>query len=417
MKTFSLFELIEEIKEPCSFSDIGNLSERQIQIRSKYIIENYFEDTINPIRLKHPEIYEKMLKPFERVMDDIKIREDIFSTEKIFEEIRKINPKIDLYSAALYSTIYLIKKEKEGKVLIFKDKQLKLKNILMINNKQNAVLLYKMILKDSDLYIQKTQMTPFLRKLSQTIFPERNEKATIKNLISAIYGFVLELPSYTKQTKDLSKNAKKILTILSPDSNPYRMLSQAMPNAFGLNIKEITDEKYADFEKQIVSTFKELKYKIKDLEEMLKENFFKSFGEISLDRIKKRLERVKDLDSKVLALSKSPERKNWVELTAIILVDKSIKDFTDEDVILYQKNLRLFISKLEELERSYIERLETEKTFPVYISIKTPKESFSVIKHIEKQKNSNTYNNLNINDLTENQKISIIIELCKKLKN
>lgn len=423
MKTASLFDFfkVKNTKEIKSFYDPeiterkGVLTEKQIQVRIRYVIENLVSENKQAISVRYPDIYQHMLIPFQSYIPQIceKIKEPVFTEKEIIEEIKKINNSIDFYSLVFYTSIFLIELEKKSKILIYKDKKLSLENILMINSEEEAKLLYKLILKEKPVYIQKTPHTDFTKNLSKTIFPQSNE-IPLKTLVSSIYKFVLQLPKYTKKTKSLSKNAKKLLTVLSPQSNPYKAITKILPSAFNLNPENFTQEQYKNFEKILIDTFKELKYKIENLKEAIENEFFKSFGTNDLNKIKERLKRVKDLDSKIFSVYSALEKETWIEIIAIIITDKALVDFEDEDVQIYQKNLKLLISFLEELEKNYIEKLESKDKLPVHISLKTPNENLTMLKEIEKGKEENNID-ISIENLSDYQKILLIIKLLKSL--
>jgi len=340
----------------------------------------------------------------------LEIEKEIFTAKEIKNIIRSLKPEIDPSTLSFFTTLYLLEKYKEDKMLIFSEKPT-MENF--INPTKKYKLIYKLIKQDKGKAIvaQKIKENKFTKRFSKTIF---SKNKPLKEVILTTFVFFNQLPYYTKNTKKLSKNAKKLLTLFSEKSKPLETITYNLPKSFGIDPDSFSEKQYKNFEKRFIEVSRELKYKEKNLKEKLKTTFQKNVG--SPEKIKEETSQIKELDNKIFAIHEALNKDNWIDLVSIILVDKTPQFFEDETVNKFELETKKLSEKIKQLQVLNLEKLQSSKKKPVRISLHIP----NVIKIDEifymEKKNNQKPNPEFIDSMSTQEKINLIINVIKSLQ-
>jgi hypothetical protein len=188
------------------------------------------------------------------------------------------------------------------------------------------------------------------RKRTQEI---RN--ATVLSVAGPLTRFATKLPEITRITRRLSPGARQVRDVLLHVSSPEQLLFEDLPGAFGLSPFPVEvppdDRSREEFRRSLVSALRELQLYYETVldeglqrihqafrcaspggqtREDLRVRAFALHGRV----IEPRLQTV----VQALVDSESPERR-WLEAVLLIIGDKPVHSWSDEDILSFELNL------------------------------------------------------------------------------
>lgn len=195
---------------------------------------------------------------------------------------------------------------------------------------------------------------------------DEKEQANQKGLVETIKPFLIfykQLPDYTKQTKDLSRNALRLREAIAKAKEPVETFFDAFPKAIGfkdLNLKSKEDF-LPEFLTHLKSAIKELRTSLNDYFDYLEMIIVKEQGikdktfEIYKKQIIKRYKPIKSglLSNNIKVFfnrlnSPIEERNAWIDSLVQILMGKRLDKIVDEEKNMLEEKL---IDSFRELDK------------------------------------------------------------------
>ena len=181
---------------------------------------------------------------------------------------------------------------------------------------------------------------------------------TLLSVVGPLIKFVEALPDYTKNTKKISKEAKKVLSAIQNSTEPMRLLFEEIPEAVGA---EINSGNYNDLQANLCSALEELGQAYPNLIQKIKEAMLSVFNYENIEELyKSQQERIKQMvdvchETELRAVMKAFLREmedidEWVKGIAGIVSKKPVKSWDDNDLIAFTAKMKDYADQMEQLQ-------------------------------------------------------------------
>ena len=196
---------------------------------------------------------------------------------------------------------------------------------------------------------------------------------TLLGVVNPLVKFIKKLPSYALKTDHISDEAKAVRKAIMEAREPDQLLFIALPNALRMksmdNHISLDSDEIQGFRKKLISSLKELESAYKDILTSSENLLFKAFA-VRSARVQLRDDlavRAGHLNGRVVepllkrfittSINSVYDDKQWLESVLMVIADKPVRSWTDQDVILFE-------TKLSDLARRFmnLESIQSEMT-------------------------------------------------------
>jgi hypothetical protein len=201
------------------------------------------------------------------------------------------------------------------------------------------------------------QYRNFLNQVEETSPDAQSFINTVKPFLT----FYNRLSPFAKQTKQVSKKAQRLRTVLANAKDPKKTFFEDIPRALDFNFNK-EDIKIDDFALQLKETTRELSFAQAELIQRLESNISKTIGlnnelfpanKLKLQsRFKKvKQEKVTPKLRVLLQRINSPldDKQSWINSLATAVIGKSLDKFSDEDEKNYYALFKQYIHDLDNI--------------------------------------------------------------------
>jgi hypothetical protein len=222
-------------------------------------------------------------------------------------------------------------------------------------------------------YFEMVRLRSQVFKELETVLKSPNAKAPagVRNasLLAAakpLFGFVRQLPEFTRSTKRLSAEARKVLQALQTAQEPDALLFVSLPNACGFNPmttgSEENEQEAKAFRKKLVQCIHEIQTAYDNLLTDCQKHLYEAFGVRSKEANLREDLRVRasylvgQCIDPVLrhfvakAVEEDSSNRDWLEALVRIVADKHPKGWIDEDFSRFEIALSDLVRRFENLE-------------------------------------------------------------------
>ena len=268
-----------------------------------------------------------------------------------------------------------------------------------------------------DFYIKAFDLSgkklELFNKYREILNQVEQQKPTNKSFIETIKPFLTfykSLPSYSKTTNNLSKNALQLREAIRNATDPENSFFDNFPNALGFNVDDLIKNTslIEDFTielkeriQEINAVYDKLLNQIEEYinEEVLGENLSFPENKILLQKRYKKLKKeVLNPYQKVFYQrinSVLDDRKSWINFLAQACIGKSPENFSDEEIKILKYRLSDIIHELDNLTDLSEADINTEKEEVIKLEItsllkglsknyiRIPKNKYNKISNIE----------------------------------
>ena len=208
------------------------------------------------------------------------------------------------------------------------------------------------------------------------------EKVTPIDILSPILNEISSLPEYTNNTAlELSITARNMRKAIKEAIEPESLLFESLPDAFDLpRFDEMNSNERDRFINLFKANYLELKQAFPNLLGKIREAIFSRFNltdsETSILELRKRVERLKDLEDKKLKpfivriLLKSNNDDKWAESIASAVLPNPPRFWKDRDFHQFEVELDILVHRFELLEKIRTAKMIDKKTLPQIRKIK-----------------------------------------------
>ncbi len=306
-----------------------------------------------------PELY-KVWEALDQMLD--KADDKGQTVEDMLNELRECPFGLRQGPALIYLSLYLLVKSenltvfREGAyhpylsaadmALLLKRPELFTVKRFMTNKLQERVFAaYRAVLKKSRLKVDSNL---------------RN--ATMLGVIGPLMKFVDQLPRYSKQTRDISKKAQRVRSVIANAVDPLRFLFEELPEALGIDVNgKNTDSWSQDLENNLRLVLGELGQAYEKLNQRIKETLLERFACSSLEQLyatqRKAAQNLiticdaTDLKPVLQAMARNESNlDDWARGIAGAVVKKPVDAWKDEDFAIFRAKLADYADRLEQLE-------------------------------------------------------------------
>jgi hypothetical protein len=195
---------------------------------------------------------------------------------------------------------------------------------------------------------------------------DRLRNSTLLTVVTPLYQFVKKLPSYTKQTKRLSREALGVLKALQETVEPDELLFTHLPLACNLSPIGTEDSDEGTIAKtlrtRLVMALREIHTAYEKLLTDCQSLLYDSFGVRSNEaQLRKDLRlRAKYLAGQCvernlrsltqIAMDEDKSDRDWLEAMVMVIGDKPPESWTDEDVTKFEVKLADIVRRFQNLE-------------------------------------------------------------------
>jgi hypothetical protein len=198
-------------------------------------------------------------------------------------------------------------------------------------------------------------------------------------VVTPLYQFVKKLPKYTQETEHLEDEPKAILKALQTNKEPDELLFKALPMACNLpaiGTEEGDDGKTAlSLRIKLVKALREIHTAydrlLDDCRSLLYNGFAIRSEKTKLrEDLRVRANHLKDkcIDSllkrfTIAVTDEKPNDRHWLESVLMIIADKPVQSWTDEDVTKFELKLSDLVRRFKNLEAVQKEVVATGEGF------------------------------------------------------
>ncbi len=299
------------------------------------------------------------------------------SAEKLIEKMK--NPPFGLREgpAPIFLILYLI--VNSDTVAVFQEGTYK-----PILSEADAALL----LKRPDLFVFKkyvfdsTEQTVFkiYQDLLRTADVKEMPGLRNKNLVGTVgplISLIESLPEYTKNTKNISLEAKKVRFEVQNSTDPTKLIFADLPKAIGMDVFDL------NFPNKLHEILNELTEAFNRLYSTVQNVVLSIFKEPKLELMaKNQSERVAPLlelcdNPEIIGLIKAMNRKvdnpkDWVTGIAGIVIGKPLESWDDRDKAVFEAKLSDYADRLEDLEKLSSQTNKHLRDNAIVVSITAP---------------------------------------------
>lgn len=203
-------------------------------------------------------------------------------------------------------------------------------------------------------------------KFSDTKTPVGVRNASLILVAKPLFSFARKLPKYTLETKRLSDAAQKVLKALQIAQEPDELLFRSLPEACGFSAMRagLADDATTAkaFRKKLVQCLHEIQTAYDNLLNECQTRLHEAFGVRSKETNLREDLRVRAsylvgqciepvLRRFVLAaVDENAQDKEWLEALAMIVADKPVRSWVDEDLLRFELALSDLVRRFKNLE-------------------------------------------------------------------
>lgn len=197
---------------------------------------------------------------------------------------------------------------------------------------------------------------------------KRVRNVTLLSIINPLIKFVQRLPKYTKETDNLSREAKAVRQALINAKDPEELLFRALPQACGYSFVE-SQSSYDDsvvkaFRKKLVIALQELQVAYDNLLSQNKKLIGDAFSVrkdlISLREYLRAIALRVSSNTAIIELTlkrfiqalinKDFDDRAWLEAVLMVVSDKPVDSWTDKDVLTFEIKLGEIVRRFRSVE-------------------------------------------------------------------
>jgi hypothetical protein len=209
--------------------------------------------------------------------------------------------------------------------------------------------------------------------------PARVRNASLLAVAKPLFGFVRQLPEFTRATKRLNPEALKVLQALQTAQEPDELLFISLPEACGFNpmtaVEEENEQAAKAFRKKLVQCIHEIQFAYDNLLSDCQKLLYEAFGVRSKEANLREDLRVRasylagQCIDPVLrhfvsrAVEEDSSDRDWLEALVRIVADKHPKSWIDEDFSRFEIALSELVRRFQNLESLWTEIRQQGKGF------------------------------------------------------
>lgn len=211
------------------------------------------------------------------------------------------------------------------------------------------------------------ELESILRLSGKTTKNIRN--ATLLTVVKPLFQFIKGLPNYTKQTKRLTPDSLKVLQVLQQAQEPDELLFTSLPQALGLPPIEATPPKNKESQETVKALRKKLAQSLYEIhtayDQLLTECSQLLYSALAVRSESSQLREDLQVRANYLlgscleqnlkafltaVVDTKPSKQQWLEALLMIIADKPVQSWTDDDVAKFEIKLSDLARRLKNLE-------------------------------------------------------------------
>lgn len=203
--------------------------------------------------------------------------------------------------------------------------------------------------------------------------PSGVRNASLLVVAKPLFSFVRKLPKYTLNTKRISDEAQSVIAVLQKAQEPDELLFVSLPKACGFQAMTAVEEDGTTakaFRKKLVQCLHEIQTAYDALLSFCKTRLYEALGVRQEDNIREDLQvQATPLVGKCIepvlkrfilaAVDDNAEDTEWLEALIMIVADKPLKSWLDEDITRFELALSDLVRRFKNLEA-----LQKDADFP-----------------------------------------------------
>ncbi len=188
---------------------------------------------------------------------------------------------------------------------------------------------------------------------------------TLLSIVNPLVKFIKKLPKYTKETNNMSEEAKAIRGALINAKDPEELIFRVLPQACGFSFVDINSENMVrNFRKKLVMGLQELQTAYDNLlfkNKKILANAFSVYKDLTglREYVRARVNRVYT-NTNIIELSlkrfmqaiinKDLDDEAWLESVSMVISDKPLETWNDNDVVSFEIKLGALIKRFKSIE-------------------------------------------------------------------
>lgn len=231
-----------------------------------------------------------------------------------------------------------------------------------------------LLLKRPDLFLLKRFISSGIeqkvfniyRKLINTVSLDGHIKlrnATMLGVVGPLIKYIEALPSYSRNTKEVSLEAQRVRSAIMKSIEPIQLLFEDLPQAVGIDYTEKQENSnwQEELQLRLRNALNELEQAYPRLYQRVEHSLLEVFNYSDIDKLKEM--QVKRINSLVSVCSDSElkpflqsmirvatDASEWVKGIAGIVVKKPLDAWNDHDFMPFIANLRDYADRIDQLE-------------------------------------------------------------------
>ncbi|MFQ3626730.1 MAG: hypothetical protein SNJ81_04045 [Cyanobacteriota bacterium] len=212
--------------------------------------------------------------------------------------------------------------------------------------------------------------------------PANVRNASLLAVAKPLFGFVRQLPEFTRATRRLTPEALKVLQALQTAQEPDKLLFISLPEACGFNpmtavtaVEEENEQLAQAFRKKLVQCLHEIQFAYDNLLSDCQKLLYEAFGvRRKEDHLREDLRvRASYLVGRCInpslrhfvtkAVEEESSDRDWLEALVRIVADKHPKSWIDEDFSRFEIALSELVRRFQNLESLWTEVRQQGKGF------------------------------------------------------
>ncbi|MBI9062561.1 MAG: hypothetical protein JEZ14_11295 [Marinilabiliaceae bacterium] len=202
------------------------------------------------------------------------------------------------------------------------------------------------------------------RSLINKSFKEEGSRSVYIETIRPLFIFYRDLPAYTKQTNNLSPEAKKFRAAIAKAKDPETAFFEDIPSALGYSGLDLKNENInlEEYLKQLKSVIRELRECEQELINTLEQNIIRVVGakKKSFKEYKTNIEdRFQDIEIDIISpahkrllgriLAPSNRKADWIKSLFNSMLNKGFEQIRDEEIPVFVSKFKRAFKELERL--------------------------------------------------------------------
>ncbi len=181
-------------------------------------------------------------------------------------------------------------------------------------------------------------------------------------IVGPLINFIEGLPDYTKNTRQISREARRVCLAIQNSMDPARLIFEDLPKAVGVEVDaKDTIPMNKRLQNKLHAALYELSLAFPNLNEKIEKTMLTVFEcdtlnrlmEIQRDRVKPLVKICDDEEVRRLLLAMKRESRDaaeWVKGIAGLIVEKPIESWGDHDLIIFETKLHDYANRINHFE-------------------------------------------------------------------